>query len=864
MKDALRVFKRDYMRLFKAPAALVVAIVLVILPSTYTWFNVVGFWDPYGNTDNIRVCVVNQDEGAHLDLTDQDLDLGSMVVEELEQNDQLGWVFTDYDTAMQEVESGKSYAAFVIPSDFSYNVTTFLTSDFTQPKLEYYVNEKAGGVSMKVTDTGANTLDQTINSTFVSTVSGVIADVLDEGLSSAKSDITESNNSVSQQLAKASESLAKARNVVSELNGSVDELSGKVDSSKQKLNSSKSSISELSEQLKTASSDLTAIQDELNPYIVSANSSLDKASALASKAANNTNSSIAKVQTSISGAEGTVSSAVAQARSLVSFNDDVLITLQELANGMEEGEQKDRINQIISELSDTNVSLSRTITSIEQVYTDLNTAAKDVADASDKVNTAFQGTLDETDKFRNVLLSDTLPRVNQGTSQLSDALTQLSVAVSNQQLLIDQSVVALDQLTSGLQSTTSALSQTDGLLNGFQGDLDTVSTDLTALSTSGVLGQIMDDTGVDADKIAEFMLSPTELETVQMYSVNAYGSAMAPLFMNMSLWIGVFMLLVILRQETDDEGFESLSSRARYLGKWLFLAPLVCLQAIVCCAGNLVLGVEAASIPLFFVTATFISLTYLCIQFTLSTLLQHIGKGLCVILIFVQIPGATGLYPIEMTPDFFQIVYPMFPFTYGINALRETIAGFYGLQWLGLMGMMLVFLLVFFLFGLILRPYFTNVNRMFSKAIADSDIFNGEEAELPARRYRMSQLFHALADREEYRAELTASSKRFMRLYPELKKAAIILGLGVPIIVTPILSLLGIEKVVILTMWLITLVVILCGLVVLEFLRDRLSHEVALHNLSDDELRDLFQARDGISASPAPKPVKLLRGRHSR
>lgn len=118
----------------------------------------------------------------------------------------------------------------------------------------------------------------------------------------------------------------------------------------------------------------------------------------------------------------------------------------------------------------------------------------------------------------------------------------------------------------------------------------------------------------------------------------------------------------------------------------------------------------------------------------------------------MQIPGATGLYPIEMTPDFFQALYPVFPFTYGINALRETIAGFYGLQWLGEMGMLLLYFLVFFVIGFLLRPYLTNVNRMFSKQIAASDILNGEEAKLPARRYRMDQLFRVLADREEYRS----------------------------------------------------------------------------------------------------------------
>ena len=50
---------------------------------------------------------------------------------------------------------------------------------------------------------------------------------------------------------------------------------------------------------------------------------------------------------------------------------------------------------------------------------------------------------------------------------------------------------------------------------------------------------------------------------------------------------------------------------------------------------------------------------------------KHIGKAIGVILVIVQIPGSSGMYPIEMMPGFFQWLHPLLPFTYGINLLRE-------------------------------------------------------------------------------------------------------------------------------------------------------------------------------------------------
>ena len=93
MKNVLHVLGRDLLRLLKAPAALVVVVVLVVLPSTYTWFNVIGFWNPYDNTGNMRVCVVNQDAGSENDLMGQ-MNLGNQIVDTLHENNQLKWEFT--------------------------------------------------------------------------------------------------------------------------------------------------------------------------------------------------------------------------------------------------------------------------------------------------------------------------------------------------------------------------------------------------------------------------------------------------------------------------------------------------------------------------------------------------------------------------------------------------------------------------------------------------------------------------------------------------------------------------------------------------------------------------------------------------
>ena len=53
MRNVLKILKRDLLRLLKTPQALVVVFALMVIPSLYTWYNFIGFWNPYDNTGNL-------------------------------------------------------------------------------------------------------------------------------------------------------------------------------------------------------------------------------------------------------------------------------------------------------------------------------------------------------------------------------------------------------------------------------------------------------------------------------------------------------------------------------------------------------------------------------------------------------------------------------------------------------------------------------------------------------------------------------------------------------------------------------------------------------------------------------------------
>ena len=844
MKNVLRVLKRDFLRILKAPASIVVVLALIVLPSLYTWFNVVGFWNPYGNTGNLRVCVVNEDAGSSSDLTGA-INLGDMVVEQLHDNDQLGWDFVDYDTAMEAVKSGHAYAAFVLPRDFSADLLTLLSGDFQQPQLEYYVNEKMNPVSPKITDTGANTLDTTINSTFVATVAKTVTDALGEEVGVAQGKIDDAHTNALAGVDKAQQSISGARDSVQGLRDAADQSQTKVADAASLLSDADEVLGDLSGQMLIVQSLMGSTQTDVSKLTSGLMGAMDSGSIFLSQSAAKVNTAIGGAAGSVTEAQGRVDGAIAQGNAMVSASQAVVAQMEALVAQMDDNDpNKASLEKAIERLKQSNTNASRSLSELSDMSADMGRVAESVSSASDSVNTAVQTTISNADSYRRTLSSDTFPAINTGVGNLNVAVGNLAAAASAQRVLVDQTISLTGQLSETLATARSALDQTDGVLADLQTSIDTVKTDLVALKTSTAITDFFGDgTTIDAEKVASFMQSPTEVKTEYLFPLNAYGSGMAPLFINMSLWIGVFMLMVIMRIEVDDEGIENLTAAQRYIARYLFFGGMVSLQAIVCCVGCLAIGVQCESVALFLLTAVLASLTYLAIQLTLSTTLQHIGKGICVILIFVQIPGATGLYPIEMTSPFFQFIYPFFPFTYGINALRETIAGFYGLEWVSLIAHLGIFFAIFLAIGLALRPYFSNLIRLFAREIERSDIINGEEVHLPERRFRVAQLVRVLSDREDFRHHISDHAARFIRWYPRLKRGALIVGIAVPAVIAVVFAVTAMEKVVVLTLWLVWLVLVLTFLVVVEFIRDNIGRQASLNAMTDDEVRTLFAAR---------------------
>ncbi|WML34976.1 YhgE/Pip family protein [Clostridium sp. OS1-26] len=127
MKSIFKIYKRDIRNIYTNYVALIIILALTILPSLYAWFNIKASWDPYGNTKNLSVAVVNLDEGS--EFRNVKINVGNDVVKKLKDNQNIGWKFVSQSEAQNGVKTGKYYASITITKDFSENLLSIAKKD---------------------------------------------------------------------------------------------------------------------------------------------------------------------------------------------------------------------------------------------------------------------------------------------------------------------------------------------------------------------------------------------------------------------------------------------------------------------------------------------------------------------------------------------------------------------------------------------------------------------------------------------------------------------------------------------------------------------------------------------------------------
>ena len=844
MRNAFRIFRRDMKRLLRNPAAILVLIGVSILPSLYAWFNIAANIDPYANTSGIKVAVANLDTDAtHDDLT---INAGSQIIDQLKENDQLGWTFVPKDAAIKGVKSGEYYAAIIIPQDFSESLLSVLSGKIETPELEYYINEKLNAIAPKITSSGASTIQTQVNNTFSSVASETIAEILKDSVFNISDSVDSTNAEINDLLTKANNNIKEYEQLLEKFSKDSSNTSKLIENAKDASTSLGDVATSGANALSSADSVMNTTRSSAGDFSSALSKSLSDGELLLGQASSSASTGLTELATAAGKINTSVSDALGYANSVNELNADILKKMQELANKFP-GTIGDQINAQISALQTQNQSNQELINSLQTGNNGIKDAIDTTTATQEQLTSLTKESINNLHTFRSTFDQNILPLLGQTLDTFSTLTGQVEGLLNGVPATSKQINDMLDQLESGLSNTTALLDSTKESLSAVSDKLSTIQTDLNALTGSATYQKLLSLEGIDAESISSFMSSPVEIKTETYYAVDNYGSSMTPFYSNLAIWVGGIVLIAIFKMEVDkDSSMHGYGPTTLYFGRWLLYMVVGLIQGFIVCLGDTLLpGVQCNHPAQFILTGMVCSFVYVNIIYALSLTFKHIGKALCVILVILQIPGSSGTYPIEMTPAFFQKLHPLLPFTYGVNAMREAIAGFYGSNFRSdLLILLLCYVPISLLIGLGLRPALSGLNHLFDKKLAETEFMMCEphEAEL-SRSTQLSMLLQASLSIEDLRLVTAERAQKFENNYHKMIRIGFLAIAIIPLIFLILMFSLE-SKIVFLTLWIISIIAISVWLIVVEYIHTKLEEQKKLAGMSYEEMLENFRGKE--------------------
>ena len=724
MKKIWQVYLSNLKHVFSNRVAFLIVLVLCILPSLYAWFYLKSSRDPYGNTKGLKIAVVNEDLG--LVFRDQRVNIWADVVNELKTNDSIWWVFVDSQIAQEGMRLGKYYASIVIESWFSEKMVSLLDEFPRHPEIHYTVNEKINAIAPKITAKGASSIKENIQKSFLDSLNRVLM----EKLNLIGFDLKNSKQSVYSLI----DFVHDARTSLDHLDQKIDkmlelsyrsrfrleEMYGKVPEVKTNINDVQSTLSKSSllaqnslnflnttpEKIKGYKSDLQTIANDIDGEFSRILDKADQKNQNFAQDLQRINPKLSQLEQQV----GNQAASLQQVRLLISslFPGAPILTKLDAAIA--------NLNTVSSKSS----SLRGTLSSVQSEVQQTIDFSRDTQKAITSLRDDMRTTLDEVHtNYQNdiePLLTEVLKEIDTLSQQGTEKLDTLEKKLPQVEKNIDWGIEILNTEIEKIRSFQDKLPK-------LQSSVHVIDNQLQKLKKSWKVEELIQLATLNPRRFSDFVSEPVELVENKLFSIPNYGSAMSPFFTTLAIWVGSLLSISLFTTKTREKAFQNFKSYQKYLGKRLFFLTIALLQGIVVSLWDMwLLDAYVANPRAFFFASLRVALVFSMIVYTTVSTFWSAGKAIVIIFLVLQLSGAGGTFPIELSGAFFQSINPFLPFTYAIAAMREAVGGVVWEIYLPNLIILLGFFGVFLLLGLFVKPLIASKVERFESKFSESEL----------------------------------------------------------------------------------------------------------------------------------------------
>lgn len=715
MKNSLKIYKRDMKNIFKNKVALLMMIILIVLPSFYAWFNIKAAWDPYGNTSDIKVGVVNKDNGGKLG--DKEFNVGDEIVDTLKDNDQLGWNFISEEEANEGLENGKYYATIEVPEDFTEKLLSITTDNIEKPKLKYSVNQKLNAVAHIITGKGVSAIKNQVGSKIIETVDGIIFKSINEiGVEANESkdeirnlidlmyNLDDSMPQIQELVDKAYDGSITIIELVNNLNTIIPNLDNKLSEAENILEEGKDYLNQINDAVENIS---PSIEQGLN---------------IASNIGNTVTSLVEPLNSEQTSEDIRLALSNSKERLEKIYNNvNSLTSFLEFFNKVTNNE---KLSNLISTFKNIEEKLNNTLTLIDSGIKGIDNGEALSQERLSEIKNSIVNTTALINKANRDYSSVILPAINDGINDINAIILNGETIISKVQDSIPNIESVLGTVEEIAKFGENNIPTIQQKLPEIKGKLHDITSQIKEIDNEETFDKILNLLTLDWQNESSFLASPIEIDSEVLYPISNYGSETAPFYSTLALWVGALLLVALttVKAKKFEDGTE-FSALEEFFGKYLTFLTIGVLQSIVLILGDIYLLKVYNVEPLLFVLlGVLISTVFVTIVYSLTAAIGNVGKAIALILLVMQIAASGGLYPVEVLPEFLKKIYPFLPFKYAIGAMREAVAGITPELLNKDIKLLALYFIIFIAFGVIMRKVLKNKSSLFEEKFKESGL----------------------------------------------------------------------------------------------------------------------------------------------
>lgn len=630
----------------KLPKLALIAVTLV--PLLYGAMYIYANWDPYGRLESVPAAVVIDDTGAARDDGTR-LTAGQDVYHELLDSKSFDWQLTGEKQAADGVSSGRYTFALVVPKDFSAALVSPGDFEPRQAKLRLITNDANNYLAGTIADKVASE----VRSGVAKNAGSEAAQQFLLGFSTVHDKTQEAADGAGQLAdgaGKLHDGLGEARQGTAQLSSGAHQL---LDGQRELVNGSA--------RLTDGTGQLSNGADQVHNGLQQLRQQTAQLPQQTAQLAD--------------GAEK-----VAQGNEQLASRAEVLGNVsQQLADNLDQTKQR-----IADQLRSTGVDEE----TVQKVVDGLDKLNSPVTDANGKVQT-------QVGQLR--MLADGAKQVADGNRKLAQATPTMTGAIGQ---LADGSGQVADgahQVDDGAKQLRDGQQQAFGGTKQLAGGADQLAGGARQLHDGS--GQLADGSHTLADELgkgvndipnpdaktrdatADTIGDPVAVDTKAQVKAGTYGAGLAPFFMGLALWIGGFVLFLLMRPLSSRALAAGVAPWRVAIGGWLPAAIVGLVQAVLLyLVVVFAVGVRPANPALTIGFLILTSFAFTAVVHALNAAFGPKGKFIALVILVLQLVTAGGTFPWQTIPEPLHPLHQVLPLSYVVSGLRHLLYGGPGLE----------------------------------------------------------------------------------------------------------------------------------------------------------------------------------------